>query len=370
MKNPLLKKLYHFYITRRYPKMTFRGGWILTHFFYLDYLAHKDSYLKIAKCHLKGWSASDWYILGINDNNQKQYLSTLDYCSLHPLNGEYSAWIDDKLTIKYILAGTKAGHYMPDYYYLIQSQGRIIPLMDAPTEYADNPTNGIVNLLKSGGGAIALKLIKGSLGQGFYKCEYKEDTFYMNGQAHTETEFVRMISSLEGYLVTEYLRPHPDIAKFCSQTVGCLRYVIGRRLDGSVIDVYSFMRLGTKQSKFVENYNAGGVLMVLKNGCYSEGNILDRNTNKNIVIKTHPDNDMPLKGKIPLWNEIVTAAHTLADMLPELCYMGIDFCITNDNRVKIIEINSLTSLDCIQLGESILNTQGGIFFKERLYNLN
>lgn len=215
---------------------------------------------------------------------------------------------------------------------------------------------------------IALKLIKGSLGQGFYKCEYKDDTFYMNGQVHTETEFVRIVSSLEGYLVTEFLCPHPDIAKFCNQTVGCLRYVIGRRLDGSVIDIYSFMRLGTKQSKFVENYNAGGVLMVLHNGYYDGGNVLDMSSNKNRVIDQHPDNNIPLKGRIPLWYEVVEAAHTLTDVLPELCYMGIDFCITDDNRVKIIEINSLTSLDSIQTGESIFNTQGGIFFRERLNN--
>lgn len=367
MKNPLLKRLYHFYITRRYPHVTFRGGWILTHFFYLDYLAHKTSYRAVAKCHLKGWSASDWNILGINDSNRKQYLSTLDYCSLHPLNGEYSAWIDDKLTIKHILSGTKAGDYMPAYYYLIQSQGRIIPLIDAPEQYAATPVKGVVNLLKSGG-VIALKLIKGSLGQGFYKCEYQGETFYMNGQAHTETEFVRLVSSLEGYLVTEFLRPHPDIAKFCNRTVGCLRYVIGRRLDGSVIDIYSFMRLGTKQSKFVENYNAGGVLMVLNDGYYDGGNVLDMSSNRNRVIDQHPDNNIPLKGRIPLWDEVVEAAHTLTDVLPELCYMGIDFCITDDNRVKIIEINSLTSLDSIQTGESIFNTQGGIFFRERLNN--
>ncbi|WP_276911949.1 hypothetical protein [Hallella colorans] len=65
--------------------------------------------------HLKGWSYNDWQICGITDKTRKQYLSTAEYASLHPLNGAYSTWIDDKLTLKYILHGTEAGQYMPNY---------------------------------------------------------------------------------------------------------------------------------------------------------------------------------------------------------------------------------------------------------------
>ena len=54
--------------------------------------------------------------------------------------------------------------------------------------------------------------------------------------------------------------------------------------------------------------------------------------------------------------------------MPQMSYMGIDFCVTNDDRVKIIEINSLSSLDSIQTNESIYTTPGGEFFKERLSN--
>ena len=43
--------------------------------------------------------------------------------------------------------------------------------------------------------------------------------------------------------------------------------------------------------------------------------------------------------------------------------MGIDFCVTNDNGVKI---NSLSSLDCIQMDKSIFKIDGGELFRERL----
>ena len=71
-------------------------------------------------------------------------------------------------------------------------------------------------------------------------------------------------------------------------------------------------------------------------------------------------------GVIPYWQDIKRAAHTIADALPQMTYMGIDFCVTHDNRIKIIEINSLTSLDSFQIDKSIFDTTGGCIFRERL----
>ncbi len=56
----------------------------------------------------------------------------------------------------------------------------------------------------------------------------------------------------------------------------------------------------------------------------------------------------------------------IADLLPQLIYMGIDFAITKDNKIKILEINSLTSLDSLELEESVYDKPQGDFFKERL----
>lgn len=346
---------------------TFRGGWILTHFFYTDYKQHKGSYFNIAKTHLKGWSYSDWQIMGLTDKTQKSYLSTRDYSSLHPLNGNYSSWIDDKLTLKYILYGTKAGQYMPDYYYEIMTDGRVVGLMDLEEKY-DNTVEGIAHLLREKK-LLAFKLVKASLGVGFYRAEFGGGKFILNDESMDESAFIAKLKTLKGYLVTEYLLPHPEFAKLCDKSVGCLRYIIGRTLNGEIIDIYTFMRFGTKKSKFVENYNSGGVLAIIHDGKYTEGNILDMKNMKNmknIRIKKHPDTGAPLQGEIPHWAEIKQAAHVIADVMPQMNYMGIDFCITNDNRVKIIEINSLSSLDCIQTDKSIFETNAGEFFKERL----
>lgn len=368
MKNSFAKRLYHTFVCKFFGIKTFRGGWILTHFFYTEYKQHKGSYWKIAKAHLKGWSYSDWCIMGLTDKTQKDYLSTRDYASLHPLNGNYSSWIDDKLTLKYILYGTEAGKYMPDYYYELMTDGRVVGLMDLDESYSKS-VEGIAQLLRDKH-LLAFKLVKSSLGVGFYRVEYKEDKYRLNDEEMNLPEFMDRLKSLKGYLITEYLLPHPEFAKLCSKSVGCLRYIIGRRLNGDKTDIYSFMRFGTKKSKFVENYNSGGVLAIIHDGKYTEGNILDMITMKNIRIQRHPDSEVLLKGEIPHWKEIKQAAHIIADVMPQMTYMGIDFCVTNDDRVKIIEINSLSSLDSIQSDKSIFETPGGEFFKERLLQNN
>ena len=117
----------------------------------------------------------------------------------------------------------------------------------------------------------------------------KVDVYKRQGDGMGLDEFLEKLGQLKGYLVTEYLMAHPDIGRLSGNTVGCLRYIIGRKLNGELIDIYSFMRFGTIKSKFVENYNSGGVLAIIRDGEYSEGNILDMDKMKNVRIKKHPD---------------------------------------------------------------------------------
>ena len=107
-------------------------------------------------------------------------------------------------------------------------------------------------------------------------------------------------------------------------------------------------------------------LPIIHDGKFTDGNILDKDTMKNIIITKHPDTGLPLRGEIPHWNEIKKAAHIVANVMPEMDYMCIDFCVTNNDKIKIIEINSLSSLDSIQMDKSIFETKGGEFFRERL----
>ena len=139
------------------------------------------------------------------------------------------------------------------------------------------------------------------------------------------------------------------------------------RIEGKLGFIKGYIRFGTRNSGFVENYNAGGVLCYLdKNGYYSEGNVIDSKTKKNRVVHHHPDTGVELNGQIPCWDTIQSAVEQFGDQFPQLDYLGFDFVVTSDGRVIILEINSLTSLDGLQLNGSILETDAGAFFKARM----
>lgn len=368
MKNSFTKRIYHSFVCKYYGMNTFRGGWMLAHNFYLDYKNNSiKKYFTIAKCHLKGWSYVDWNIIEPSKENEKKYLNSRDYCSLHPINGIYSSWIDDKLTLKYILNGTDCGRYMPNYYFLLEDDERFVPLMDVDKRYVQKGMDGFIQLINDKG-ILALKLMKGSLGEGFYKLQKQDDKYLLNEIELTEKELRMKMSELKGYLVMEFLTPHPAFAKYSEKSVGCLRYLLGRRLNGDLQRIYSFMRIGTKESGSVENFVAGGILMPLSsNGEFHYGYRIVESKEKvsKINVTKHPDNGLALEGIIPLWNEVENAAKKVADLMPQLSYMGIDFCLTDKEEVKILEINSLGSLDAFQIENSILDMPAGDFFKER-----
>ncbi len=315
---------------------------------------------QIFSIHKKGFSVNDWKLLRLTKENYKKYLSSKQYSSYHPINGYYTKLIDDKLTIKYILSGTELAKYTPDYYYLIDETGHIFSMMDSPEKKEACEAKDILALLRSEQ-VLAIKLITGSIGRGFYKCEYRDGTIYVNGAETGEEEFETFLAGLKNYIVMEFLRPHEGLAAFWPDTANTLRYLLCR-IDGEYHMLKSFIRFGSSKTGAVENFNSGGVLCYINDdGVFDGGYIIDSSKKKlsSVFVEKHPDTEKSLKGVIPHWSEICKAALDIAKYLPETKYLGYDFVVTDKDEVKLLEINSLTSLDAIQLDGSILETEVG-----------
>ena len=363
----VITKAYTMFLRKKWNMKNTYGASLLGGWFRRDYKRHPHQILKVWSIHKKGFSWDDWHVNELTNENCSEYLNTAQYCAMHPLNGRYSHWIDDKLTLKYLCAGTPLDKYMPEYYYQIDDNGKVLALSDAGNCKKARYTAGdIVTLLESVG-ELAVKRVSGSLGEGFYKASYKNGKYYLNDKVYSERELVKAIGELKDYLITEYLHPHKDLVPYCADTANCIRYLIGRDDNGEMKRIKSFIRLGTVASGFVENYNAGGVLCYInENGDFENGNIFDSHSGTNRIVSEHPDTKQRLEGKIPLWSEVQKAAEQFGVTYPQMQYLGIDFVITNKNEVKILEINSLTSLDSLQLDGSILEKPQGDFYKKRI----
>ena len=127
----------------------------------------------------------------------------------------------------------------------------------------------------------------------------------------------------------------------------------------------SFIRFGSSHTGVVENFNAGGVLCYLdENGSFSNGYMIKKVGKKRAaeLIDRHPETNKQLKGQIPCWDEVKKCTEGIEKLLPQTNYLGLDYVITDQNKVKLLEINSLTSLDALQLDGSILETENGRWF--------
>lgn len=359
-----LRRIYTNYLKIRW-KMKRDGARLLSEEFLQDYKNHIGSFFSVMKIHNKGFSWEDWNINNFGRKKYDKYLKTTEYYAMHPLNGQYSHWIDDKLTLKYLCAGTSLDKYMPKYYFQIDSFGNVLGLSDYQ-EKGKLSIDELITFLENTG-ELAFKRIAGSLGEGFCKGVYVGGTYMLNDKVLTREELKLELQKLRDYLITEYLHPHKDMVPFCSDTVNTIRYLVGKKSNGEISLIKSFIRFGTIKSGFVENYNAGGVLCYINdNGVFEKGNLYDFELMKNIIITHHPDTGTELKGIIPLWNEVQKASIDFCEQFPQLNYLGIDFVVTSKNEVKILEINSLTSLDSLQLAGSILDSKNGSFYKERM----
>ncbi len=337
-----------------------------------DYKNYLTQPFRLWSIHRKGFTIGDWDILGLTNANYKTYLNSEQYYSIHPMNGTYSKIIDDKMTIKYIFNGTDINKYMPEYYYCTDDDSGIYTLMDASQRKREKTTQSEIFNLLIEKNRLAFKPIGGSLGKGFCKVEYANGVIYVNDEIMPKEDFYVFLNSLKNYLILEYLMPHPYLAQFGSNTPNTIRYLVGR-VGNEWRMIKSFIRFGTKKTGIVENFNSGGILCYInQRGHFQGGYIIkkDKKRKISVPINEHPDSNLVLEGDIPLWDEIVAATVKIENYLPQTKYLGFDFVVTNKNTVKLLEINSLTSLDSLQLDGSILDSENGKwFFSSLLSNL-
>lgn len=329
----------------------------------LDYFKYFPQLPYVFSIHRKGFRVSDWEILNLSKANYKAYLNSKQYFGIHPINGYFSRMIDDKMNIKYVFFGTSVSNVMPEYYYIIDEYGNIRSLMDCDTTETVASGKDILQLLEAKK-QLAFKRVTGAIGKGFYKLEYCDGGIKVNDRLMGDEEFEAFLRNLKNYLICEYLKTNPYLAEFWPETTNTIRYLYGQ-VNGEWRMINSFIRFGSKKTGVVENFNRGGILCYIdEEGRFNGGYVLvkDGKHKHSKPVEYHPDTNKKLEGVIPCWNEIQKAAEDIGMLLPQTRYLGLDFVITDDYKVKLLEINSLTSLDSIQIDGSILKTENGRWF--------
>ncbi len=289
-------------------------------------------------CWRRGFQSFRIEQYGLTKDNYKNYLSDYQYHWLNRINNSYQVWINDKTTTRYVMEPYK--QYLAKYYYdIIKMNGKtcIKALQDIPEGFGAN-FEDMFKLLRQEK-LLALKPSSGTHGDGFYRMEYADGKYLINGNEMTEDEIVEMICGFKSiYIITEYLFMHKELKKIYPNSVNTIRVAVVNQSAYAPKIMQTYMRIGSSKSGFTDNVGYGGIcakIDIESGRYYCPQQIRDH---KFIPCPVHPDTGVEIEGIVPNWDYMCKGVVDICKFMPELEYLGFDIAITDDG-FKIIEIN-------------------------------
>ncbi len=315
-------------------------------------------------------------LYGMNEDNYRQYVPEWQYFMLHPLNHHFKLWVNDKLTLKYILNSNGCQSSMPEYYLYVENDGSYTYLMDTP-ENIKKDKDFIPNLLKEKG-VLAMKPNSGtSGGLGFIKLELVDGVVYENNKPIDSERFSQILGNLKNYIVTEYAHQHEALQKIWKDSECTLRIIMVKDPMDSPYErstwscIVSYARFGSSVSGGASNLSSGGIGIGFdfETGKFRDFAIRYKKfcADGNTILYKHPDTGVEWKNEgLPNWQYVKQMLETVCNHLSSLSYLGFDVIITDDG-MKLCEINTHPACDYEQVmcGPVLVRENARKFFEKK-----
>lgn len=170
-----------------------------------------------------------------------------------------------------------------------------------------------------------------------------------------EITFETLHNKYPNFIIQERINQHSWFSTFNKSSVNTLRVFTYRSVINENVHVLSsVLRFGQK-GKLVDNQAAGGLTIGINN----EGILNDFVCNKygRISIPTNDFSSLFLT-KVPLYDTILEYAKKIAPSYYYHRLLGFDFCVTENNEIKLLEIN------CKNIEINFLQMNNGPLFGE------
>ena len=258
--------------------------------------------------------------LGINDENVKDYISAKDYAYLRPLNGIYSKWITDKVTIHTIFKPFRKD--MPIVYYQISKrydETTVTPLADDSLGYTFKEmfafirTQGEVILTPANG--ISASTIA-----------YKEGSFWFDDKKLSEAALEERLSQ---YRSTVVIREKVRTSEITDNAV--LNLIVFNEFgDNPVIGdaFFVFDEYERKPVRTIEQRKADSL----------EEEDVEDDRYRDVKAEAADEKNGTWRGKpIPHWDEIKDVVNRICVFVPQLEFFGMEIVI-NEDGFKIVRM--------------------------------
>lgn len=346
--------------------------------FYLNALEHERTCSQydvdfMQWAHSRGFLAEHASAYGLNESNYQQYLSDYDFYKSWPLNSWARIWVNDKLTLKHMLAGTEFEYLLPRYFYYSMPNG-LRPSLD---NHLPNPETfeSFVQLLRAER-HLACKPNNDALSNGFCHMECKNDLFYINGERVSLGDLERFVETHPNYVYQEYLRPSCEFHAI-TPLIHTLRILVINETGTAPRIARSYLRFPCKctgEANFVSfSEGSGEVYLVYadvdeKTGNWGDGRLVY--ANKIQKAEFHPDSGAPLKGVIKDFDKLSYAVLAIARRFNTVEYMGFDIGVT-DKGFRMMEINTHPGIGGFQYYRSMYSDPFvNAYFEKKLQSID
>jgi len=171
-------------------------------------------------------------------------------------------------------------------------------------------------------------------------------------------EFSKLIGSLDNYIICEYIKQGEYGKSLFSETVNSIRILTMMSPDDNKPFIATAVqRIGTKKSRPVDNWAAGGLSAYID--VYT-GVLSEAVSFKDGVLRhhdTHPDTGKQIKGiSIPNWDGVKNKILYVASKLPYIPYIAWDVVLL-DKDILVIEANNCSGVNFLQVQEPLLKNK-------------
>lgn len=286
------------------------------------------------------------------------YLNDYDYDKLWPLNDWMRIWVNDKMTIKYMLSNTEFEEIMPKYYYYISEEG-LRALID--NDNKNQTPEDFISTLKQVG-SFACKPSNGQDAVGFFKLSYDNGSYYVNDEVVTKDYIIDSILNKTNYVFTEYLKPEDSLVGV-SPKIHTIRIMILNRHGNNPIVLpccyIRFWNSSVGEANFIAEADKTDDNYMICAGVNTDTGYFSGAKafylNKTVDIMNHPDTNVKLNGQIPNWDLLCSKAIGISKRLFGAEWIGLDMCVDENRRPRLMEINTQPGIGYLQVFRPLLS---------------
>lgn len=323
--------------------------------------------------HERGFLAECACAYNLTEDNYKDYLSDYDYYKVWPLNSWMRIWVNDKLTLKYMLAGTKYDGVMPKYYFYSTDEG-LRSLVDNLS--GEQTTQALMNVLKEIN-HLACKPANGSGSNGFFHLQY-DGTYKINGKDCNEEDIENFVMTHPNYVFTEYLFPDTALADLSNNIIHTMRLVVLNEEGNNPSIQGGYFRFATKAHGATNHMNDEGdgqalfdLVTKIDYETGSFGNAYAVYSNKKVPMPLHPDSGAVVEGQLVNWENIKETILDIAKFFFGVEWIGFDVCIDSKGNLRIMEINTHPGIKYMQLYSPLYkNDKIKKYFEQKLEQID